>query len=79
MHMAPHMPLPLTASYFSKIQIGFKILVPAQPDSPGQRAVKRVCVCVYRARKKPVCSMSNPVLYWGVYAGIRRIPTSGFF
>jgi len=20
-----------------------------------------------------------PVVYWGVYAGIRRIPTSGFF
>ena len=21
----------------------------------------------------------QPVVYWGVYAGIRRIPTSGFF
>jgi len=29
---------------FSKIQIGFTSLVPAQPGSPGQRAVKRVCV-----------------------------------
>ena len=28
------------------IQIGFTFLVPAQPGSPGQRAVKRVCVCV---------------------------------
>jgi len=40
------MPLPLTVSCFSKIQIGFAFLVPAHPGSPGQRAVKRVCVCV---------------------------------
>jgi len=41
------MPLPLTVSCFSKIQIGFTFLVPAHPGSPGQRAVKRVCVCVW--------------------------------
>ena len=41
--MAQLMPLPLTVSCFSKIQIGFTFLVPADPDSPGQRAVKRVC------------------------------------
>ena len=40
------MPLPLTISWSSKIQIGFTFLVPAHPGSPGQRAVKRVCVCV---------------------------------
>ena len=40
------MPLPLTVSCFSKIQIGFTFLVPAHLGSPGQRAVKRVCVCV---------------------------------
>jgi len=40
------MPLPLTVSCFSKIQIGFTFLVPARPGSPGKRAVKRVCVCV---------------------------------
>ena len=45
--MARLMPLPLTVSCFSKIQIGFTFLVPAHPGSPGQRAVKRVCVCVY--------------------------------
>ena len=38
--------LPLTVSSFSKIQIGFTFLVPAHLGSPGQRAVKRVCVCV---------------------------------
>jgi len=40
------MPLPLTVSCFTKIQIGFTFLVPAHPGSPGQRAIKRVCVCV---------------------------------
>ena len=43
--MAQLMPLPLTVSCFSKIQIGFTFLVPAHQGSPGQRAVKRVCVC----------------------------------
>jgi len=45
LHMAQLMPLPLTVSRFSKIQIGFTFLVPAHPGSPGQRVVKRVCVC----------------------------------
>ena len=45
-HTAQLMPLPLTVSCFSKIQIGFTFLVPAHPGSPEQRAVKRVCVCV---------------------------------
>jgi len=44
LHMATLMPLPLTISCFSKIQIGFTFLVPADPGSPGQRAVERVCV-----------------------------------
>ena len=46
MHMAQRMPLPLTVSCFSRIQIGFTFLVPAHPGSPGEKAVKRVCVCV---------------------------------
>ena len=41
-HMAQLMPLPLTVSCFSKIQIGFTFLVPAHTGSTGQRAVKRV-------------------------------------
>jgi len=45
LHMAQLMPLPLTVSCFSKIQIGFTFLVPAHPGSPEQRAVKRVCAC----------------------------------
>jgi len=61
LHMAQLMPLPLTVSCFSKIQIGFTFLVPAHLGSPGKRAVKRarsracvracvrvhVCVCVW--------------------------------
>ena len=46
LHMAQLMPLPLTVSCFSKIQIGFTFLVPAHLGSPRQRAVKLVCVCV---------------------------------
>ena len=47
LHMAQLMPLPLTVSCFSKIQIGFTFLVPAYPGSPEQQAFKRVCVCVF--------------------------------
>ena len=46
LHTAQLTPLPLTVSCFSRIQIGFTFLVPAHPGSPGQRAVKRLCVCV---------------------------------
>jgi len=45
LHIAQLMPLPLTVSCFSKIQIGFTFPVPAHPGSHGQRAIKRVCVC----------------------------------
>ena len=46
LHMAQLMPLPLTVSCFSKIQIGFTFLVLAHPGSPGQGTIKWVCVCV---------------------------------
>jgi len=48
LHMAQLMPLPLplTVSCFSKIQIGFIFLVPAHLGSPGKRAVKRVCAFI---------------------------------
>ena len=46
LHMAQLMPLPLTVSCFSKIQIGFTFLVPVHLGSPGKRAVKWVCVYV---------------------------------
>jgi len=54
LHMAQLIPLPLTVSCFSEIQIGFTFLVPAHPGSPGKRAVKRLYVCV--------CAVMKPVL-----------------
>ena len=45
LHMAQLMPLPLTVSCFSKIQIGFTFLVPTHLDIPGKRAVKQMYVC----------------------------------
>jgi len=42
LHMAQLMPLSLTVSCFSKIQIGFNFLVSAYLGSPGKRTVKRV-------------------------------------
>ena len=44
MHMSQLMPLPLTVSCFSKIQIGFTFLVPAHPGSPGKGPLNG-CVC----------------------------------
>ena len=46
LHMAHLMPLPLTVSCFSKIQISFTFLVPAHLGNPGKKAIKQVCVCV---------------------------------
>ena len=42
--MAQLMPLPLTVSCFSKLQIGFTFLVLAHLGSPGKKAIKQVCV-----------------------------------
>ena len=46
LHKAQLMPLPLTVSCFSKIQIGFTFLVPAHLGSHGKMAIKRARVCV---------------------------------
>jgi len=37
LHMAQLMPLPLTVTCFSKIQIGFTFLVPAHPGSSWKK------------------------------------------
>ena len=57
LHMAQLMPLPLTVSCFSKIQIGFTFLVPAHLCSPGKRAVKRVCGCASLLRWAEGCNV----------------------
>ena len=56
LHMAQLMPLPLTVSCFSKIQIGFTFLVLDHPGSLGQRAVRGVCVCAC------VCAITSMVV-----------------
>jgi len=40
LHTVQLMPLPLTVSCSSKIQIGFTYLVPAYPGCPGKEAFK---------------------------------------
>ena len=69
--MAQLMPLPLTVSCLSKIQIGFALLVPAHLGSPGQRAVKRVCVYVCVCVRVCVCVLSC-THYVATYAILSR-------
>ena len=61
--MAQLMPLPLTVSCFTNIQIGFTFLVLAHPGSSEQRAIKRVCVCVsFLKTKQDGCEQELPVI-----------------
>jgi len=56
LHMAQLMPLPLTVSCFSKIQIGFTFLVPAHLGNPGKGPLNgRCCCCIYTVSWKLVC------------------------
>jgi len=62
LHMAQLMPLPLTVSCFSKIQIGFIFLVPAHPGSPGKGPLNaRVCVCIIRKCDVSTCSIMKEI------------------
>jgi len=63
LHMAQLMPLPLTVSCVSKIRICFSFLVPADPGSPGKRAVKQVSVYVSVSKR-----ILKSVNIWGHYA-----------
>ena len=57
LHMAQLMPLPLTVSWFSKIQIVCTFLVPAHPGSPGQGPLNGfvVCLSIYPAHIWQTC------------------------
>jgi len=60
LHMVPLMPLPLTVSCFSKIQIGFTFLVPTHLGSPVKGPLNGcVCVCVCVTRQCRDCDL-NP-------------------
>ena len=56
LHMAQLIPLPLTVSCFSKIQIGFTFLVTAHLGSPGKKGLLSVCVCVCARVRVRVCA-----------------------
>jgi len=59
LHTAQLIPLPLTVSCSSKIQIGFTFLVPAHLGSPRERAVKQVCVCVLQGEPGSFSCLSS--------------------
>ena len=68
LHIAQLMPLTLTVCCFSKIQIGFTFLVLAHLGSPGQRAVKRVCVFTVTGREVvAVCDMLAALIFYFTY------------
>ena len=63
LYMALLMPLPLTVSCFSKIQIGFTFQVPTHLGSPGKGQLNGcvcVCVCVFE-------KFSHIAIYFEVY------------
>jgi len=45
LHMAQLLPLPLTVSCSSKVQIGCAFLVPDHPGSPVKQVFVCVCLC----------------------------------
>ena len=74
LHMAQLMPLPLTVSCSSKIQIGFTFLVPAHLGSPGKRAVKRArdvlsVILDSLSACSASCDLSLPVLEVAISVG----------
>ena len=69
LHMAQLMPLPLTVSCFSKIQIGFTFLVPADPDSPGKGPLMYVSWCYHAC-----CCYPQPT--WYVAAAMQSFTVS---
>jgi len=71
------MPLPLTVSCFSKIQIGLTFLVPAHLGSPGKGPLNGcVCVCVLSGVKM---FLSSAYLTAAAYGFMRLIPKLSAF
>jgi len=61
--MAQLMPLPLTVSCFSKIQIAFTFLVLAYPGCPGKEAVKWLLLLLLSVRL--IISTSAELIFTG--------------
>ena len=84
LHMAQLMPLPLTVSCFSKIQIGFAFLVPAHLGSPGKGPLNgcvvrlglgwRQVYCVYYSSWRALVQSSGQHgLTWHWHSSIRGL------
>jgi len=77
LHTAQLMPLPLTVSCSSKIQIGFTFLVLADLGSPGKRALNGCvfCVCVFLPHGVYATVLLSPLWTlpaYSSYSGVRR-------
>ena len=79
LHMTQLVPLPLTVSCFSKIQIGFTFLVLTYSGSPGQRAAKRVCYW-FKTRYRPdgIAVICHPPILATLTSGFDKISQSVF-
>ena len=63
--LAQLMPLPLTVSCFSKLQIGFTSLVPAHLGSPRKGPLNGcVCVCTRVRARARVCVLLSALICW---------------
>ena len=77
LHMAQLMPLSLASA---KSRLVFTFLAPAHPGSPGQRAIKRVSVCLIRHASFVRYFLKVCRLYAHQYAAeIRENPLSYIF
>jgi len=82
LHTAQLMPLPLTVSCFSKIQIGSTFLVPAHPGSPGKKGpLNKVCVVLelHRESKKTrhQTLAHNFTKYWPIFKILSLLDSVG--
>jgi len=71
LHMAQLMPLPLTVSCFSKIQIGLPSWYRLTRVVPEKGAVKRVCACACVCACVRACVCSFSVLQFLVVVSVR--------
>ena len=92
LHMAQLMPMPLTVSCFSKIQIGFAFWYRLTRVVPEKGAVKQGCVCVHTRWQTRTLLIQNTTsvahthtrltaLCPGLprWAGTRKVNQSGFY
>ena len=68
LHMAQLMPLPLTLSCSSKIQIAFTFLVLAYPGCPGKEAVKWLLLLLFYVTSHTITPEITVILF------IRELP-----